>query len=1093
MNIRACLLFAGAVLGAILPPRAAAAERLSQDAYIRSSPGRWVLGTALVEKTLVLEEGRFQMAGWVNKAAKRQLGSGGGEEFFAGTGGTGGVSGMSGGWTLDGERTRALKQGELALEISLKRDGLRVTKTYEVFPGSSVIREQTSFENIGQQPRVIREPGFYCASFQGGGPEALDFHWMSGGENRAGSWVLKTEALAPGKPRVFDSYDPFPGTQRSFPGDGVNVAIFRNNHQVWPPSGWQASTNALDRSAFDFRLTVAPGDILLFRANMRGSIGWDTTAFDPTLVYEDGQTHTASREFSSRQATSGWRYQYWEKDQWTDLVYYTDRDQWRKAADNATGTPFVSAGAQHPGQGQDVARVWTAPKAGSLRVAGSVCNTGNRETGLGSGGVRMGSSSYAPWTSLYNRQTGDGVFFGWDYFGRWTSSYALGSNGAVAVGFRVAGFEKTLAPGETVTGPKAFCGLYQEDLDNAGNECLNWQYRYLWDYTRENWFPAVRALHGWANGTGWGLPGTPWTGGQADAGSVYRMTLRIADFMRLTGADVYHRDWGWWDRAGDWNGPDFRGMNDYLGKHGMGLLIYAFLYTVDPLSQVARQHPEWVLGGNTLDMSRPEVVEFISRQLDSFARRWGPFEWRNDSDPICPSLGDDTPLLGQDQGLRQIIRGFLDRHPDCAFQAVNGGGNCAGYDYVRYASSFQFSDGAVGILRNYWTALLFPPDKVNDQPDVSNPDQFNKALWRGSLCCNFDTTGDTFDPAKLDGLRELNDIYHYLQTQGVVGRWVRVYRPKVRGDDPTLYFQRLSRDGLRALIIPKRPAPGPVTICPKGLVPTARYLVSYQESAATQERAGADLMENGIALQSMPPGELVYLNLPFHPGNRLDTRAPSAPKRVTVRAAANIGFPGVEIRWQPGADDRWLSCHEVFRDGLFLGKAAKGAFFFDHSAGADPAALYEARAVDGSGNASPKAAARPAKGPRARVTDSAPGADVVYSPQWRHTNAPPLVAHQNTVSDTTVKGAEVVFSFEGRHVTWYAKMGADCGKAAVSIDRGPVTMVDTYAPDDLWGTGVFRRDLDGPGPHTLRIQVTGERAARSKGTRVCVDAFRAEP
>ena len=54
------------------------------------------------------------------------------------------------------------------------------------------------------------------------------------------------------------------------------------------------------------------------------------------------------------------------------------------------------------------------------------------------------------------------------------------------------------------------------------------------------------------------------TGGGGDFDSTYRKVFRLADMMREVGADVYHRDWGWWDRAGDWNGPDFRTMGDYL-------------------------------------------------------------------------------------------------------------------------------------------------------------------------------------------------------------------------------------------------------------------------------------------------------------------------------------------------------------------------------------------------------------------------------------------------------------------------------------------------------------------------------------------------
>ena len=41
--------------------------------------------------------------------------------------------------------------------------------------------------------------------------------------------------------------------------------------------------------------------------------------------------------------------------------------------------------------------------------------------------------------------------------------------------------------------------------------------------------------------------------------------------------------------------PDFRTMGDYLRKSDMGQLIYAFLYTVDPESKVAREHPDWLL------------------------------------------------------------------------------------------------------------------------------------------------------------------------------------------------------------------------------------------------------------------------------------------------------------------------------------------------------------------------------------------------------------------------------------------------------------------------------------------------------------------
>jgi hypothetical protein len=1073
----------------------------ADEARITADGDRWTLETAAARRVIALEDGKLWLKSFQDRATGRELIAGGtaSDEFFVRIGDARQpLTGPTGRWNLVGTRQTRLRQGERQLDLSLQQGSLRVTKSYVIYPGSSILRQWTTLANAGSQPLRLVEPGFLSLTVRPGEARAPEFYWMTGGENQPGSWVLKTEKLSPARPRTFDSYEPFPSAGAVFPGDGINAKITLNGKQVWPAKGWQYVANATVSVPFDLRLAVAAGDQLVFLVNMNGNIGWDTTAFDPAITYEDGQRHVASREFSRKQGENGWRYQYLEGNRFVDLVYYPAPRQWRKEKDNATGTPFVGAGDQHPDVGQDAARVWTVPKTGHVRITGSVCNTGNGSGGSGGYGFRMGSSTYAPWYALLAPDTRQGLVIGWDYFGHWASSFRQDAGGAVSARLRVAGHQQVLAPGESLVTPPALVGLFHDDLDEAGNEVLDWQYRYLWDYTRRPWFPAIRMLGYWFRGTGWGQPGVNWTGGEPDLPSTFRKVFRVADLMRYTGAGVYHRDWGWWDRAGDWNGPDFRATGDYLRKYGMGQLIYAFLYTVDLKSAVAHEHPDWVLGGSTLDLSRPEVAAYLGRQLDSFVGRWGDFEWRNDSTPTCPRDGDDTPLLGQDAGLRQVIRGFLDRHPGCAFQAVNGGGNNAGYDYARYASTVSFSDGAVGIIRNYYASLLLPPDKTSDIPDIWNPNDYQKATWRGLLCINFDMTGDTWDPAKLEGLRELIDIYHYLERQGVVGRWVRVYRPAVEGDDPTMYFQRLSGDRRRGIIIPKRPASGPVTVKPKGLLPAETYLVSFQESPAIEARSGADLMQRGIVLSlagtrrvAMAPGELVYLNLPLHPGSKLDREPPGSVSDVRKAVAVNMGYPGVELAWKPGSDNNWISCYEVSRNGALIDKVAKGTFYFDHSAGADPAARYEVCTVDGAGNRSAAvAAAGPAARP-ARVIDDAPGSGVIYTGRWQHQSKLPP-AHAATLSCSDEKGATAEMAFEGQRVLWFAKHGADAGKALVSVDGGPAEIVDTFSADDIWGVCVWHKEFPAPGRHTLRITVLGDHNPRASGSLVPIDAFRVE-
>ena len=135
-------------------------------------------------------------------------------------------------------------------------------------------------------------------------------------------------------------------------------------------------------------------------------------------------------------------------------------------------------------------------------------------------------------------------------------------------------------------------------------------------------------------------------------------------------------------------------------------------------------------------------------------------------------------MLGQDEGFRKVIREFLDKHPELRLP---------GRQRRRQLRRLRLHPLCLQLLvqrrrGRHHCAIITPrcssrPDKTSDIPDIWNPNDYNKATWRGLLCINFDMTGDTSDPAKLEGLRELVDIYHYLHRQGVVGRWVHVFRP----------------------------------------------------------------------------------------------------------------------------------------------------------------------------------------------------------------------------------------------------------------------------------------------------------------------------
>jgi hypothetical protein len=1094
---------------------------VSQDAYVRRAGDSWILGTAKVERTVTLQDGRLVTTSWKNKVSGKQLIPAGApsDELRVGVEGQD-ISGSDGNWQLIGAQDHTLAQGEIQLDISLRHGSLEATKSFVVYPGSSIIREWVSFKNAGSTAVTIIDPGFLNFSARVGTADDVDFDWMTGGENRPGSWMLKTEKLQAGKPRAFDSSDPFGGTaEGNFSGDGVLARVMLNDRQVWPTGGWQGASgnyigtlwayaaNATESVPLDASVDVARGEKLVFIVNKYGTTASDETTFDPVITYADGESHRASEEFGNQQGQNGWGYQYFDggepragvsnfagywraHPQFVDLVYEFSNAKWRKPGDSGPDTMYISADRMHPGNGPGVARIWVAPRAGRVHISAVVSNTGNPSVAGAGRGLRAGSSSYAPWNALFNRQDGDGLFLSWDYFGRWSSTFTDGADGSTEVRFRVAGYRQILQPGESVMAPKAAVGLFEKDLDNAGNEFLDWQYRYLWDYTRDDWFPAIRISGWWWKGASWfdllnfGID----SGG--DQGSIYRKVFRVADLMSEVGADIYHRDYGWWDRMGDWDGPDWKSTGAYLHKHDMGQLIYAPFYVVDKNSKVAREHPDWVIN-DTLDLSKPEVTDYLKNQLDDFAQRFGKFELKNDGWFTTRRGDDDTPLLREDEAFRTLIRNFLDKHPESAFMSCVGGGNANGSDLTRYSSTGSFSDGPVGMIRNQWAALILPPDKTSENGDNWGLDQFDKATYRGLLTLNFDNAGDTWDPEKLEGFRQLVDIYHYLGSQGVVGRWVHVFRPVVSGDDPTMYFERLSRDGERGIIIPKRPAPGPVTIKPKGLNPAANYIVSFQESTARETRKGADLMGNGIVIGSMIPGELVYLNLPYHPGNHVDQTPPTPPSPLLLNETTNMGYPGVEVTWKAGHDDHWVSYYEVLRDGVVMDKVAKGTYYFDHSAGADLAARYEVRTVDEAGLRSVSATANPQNGRKARILDDAQPSGLSFTGAWQR-QAGLQLAYQGTISRSDEKGASFEFEFEGTKFTWFTKLGDDGGKAEVVIDGRPGEVIDTYSADDIWGVGVYSKEFSGGGAHRVKIIVTGERGGPrgyGKGSFVYLDGI----
>ena len=215
----------------------------ADDGYIKADGNRWTLGTAAVERVVALEDGKLLLKSFKNKVTGRELIADGCARPTSSSSGLDDakqpLTGSTGPWKLIGDKQTKLKQGELQLELTLQRDSLVVTKTYVVYPGSSIIRQWVTFTNAGNRPLKIVEPGFLSETVRPGDADATDFHWMTGGENVARLLDAEDREAEPRRSRArsipTSRFRPPP----SFRATASRRRFSLNGKQVWPANGWQ--------------------------------------------------------------------------------------------------------------------------------------------------------------------------------------------------------------------------------------------------------------------------------------------------------------------------------------------------------------------------------------------------------------------------------------------------------------------------------------------------------------------------------------------------------------------------------------------------------------------------------------------------------------------------------------------------------------------------------------------------------------------------------------------------------------------------------------------------------------------------------------
>ena len=105
---------------------------------------------------------------------------------------------------------------------------------------------------------------------------------------------------------------------------------------------------------------------------------------------------------------------------------------------------------------------------------------------------------------------------------------------------------------------------------------------------------------------------------------------------------------------------------------------------------------------------------------------------------------------------------------------------------------------------------------------------------------------------------------------------------------------------------------------------------------------------------------------------------------------------------------------------------------------------------------------------------------------WSGTSA---TGGSGTAGRATSAGASASFTFSGTSVSWIGFRGPLAGIADVYLDGVLAVTVDLYAPAEALRVPVFERSGLTDGPHTLRIEATGQKNPSATASLVMVDAF----
>jgi len=555
---------------------------------------------------------------------------------------------------------------------------------------------------------------------------------------------------------------------------------------------------------------------------------------------------------------------------------------------------------------------------------------------IGSGQVyKIGgymSGEYVPlFTVCCEEAPYDGFMASMDYLGEW--SMELKGTDISRYSFEFVadgGKQMEMLPKEKMELPGMIFAAFNGNHDALMETVYDWQYRYMFDLTKDKYYCATKNFAHWYYGTK-----------VLSEQFAHRSAMNDMDCITTAqhiGARGAWSDAGWYaHKEGGYgyiflnslDGPDFRESIKYANKCDIG---YTLWFAGKPLDGI----------------------------MSSKANYWGDFEWRTDA------INSRNQV--EYNALQNKVSKFLEGHPDRSFHGCSGGGKMEHTFGMQRLTTFNYdSDCNASPYLNYYLSYFELPDKHQDMLDCFGEGvlKYNGAStlgcvmlfgterhpdkdYRFARMTNLPTPGTggnrkSFAESNFDYARENLAIYEYMKRKGVAGRFSYSFHPAVYGDKEYYYRLRCSNDKKRAALIISRGCGKSVRLLLNGLLEDEEYTVIFNSSGERFKALGKTLINDGLCIENFDKSDIVWFNLSDYP---FGAEAPStkAPIAVYKREENNIKTKGVGI-YIAAEDDDGRFYFAIRRNGRLVQCQARGTFWFDYSPEADINAEYTVAAV----------------------------------------------------------------------------------------------------------------------------------------------------